>query len=55
MDRVVITVARSTYMILRALADEEGSTVTEIVDRAVRDYQGLSFWSDYYATSGDGR
>ena len=49
MDSVSVRIHRSTYSLIRALADEEGTTMAEVVDRAVRDYQRRQFWADYHA------
>ncbi len=49
MDSLTIRVSRSTHGLLRELADQTGDTMTDIVDRAVREYQRRQFWADYHA------
>lgn len=47
MESLTIRVSRSTHGVLRQLADKSGETMTEIVDRAVREYERSRFWADY--------
>jgi predicted transcriptional regulator len=47
METLTIRVSRSTHGALRQLADRTGETMTEIVDRAVREYERMRFWADY--------
>ena len=49
MDSLTIRVSRSTHGMLRDLADKTGDTMTDIVDRAVREYLRRCFWADYHA------
>jgi hypothetical protein len=49
MDRVSIRINRSTYALIRRLADQEGTTMAKVVDTAARDYQRRLFWADYNA------
>jgi hypothetical protein len=49
MESLTIRVSRSTHGMLRELADKSGDTMTDIVDRAVREYQRVRFWEDYHA------
>jgi hypothetical protein len=49
MDRVAIRIGRSTHALLHALAEEQGVTMAEVVDRAARGYQRSLFWADYHA------
>jgi predicted transcriptional regulator len=49
MDSVTIRIRRSTHARLRALAEEAGATMAEVVDRAVDDYRRRRFWADYHA------
>jgi hypothetical protein len=48
MESLTIRVSRSTHGLLRELADRTGETMTDIVDRAVREYQRQQFWADYH-------
>ncbi len=49
MESLTIRVSRSTHGLLRQLAARSGATMTEIVDRAVREYERARFWADYQA------
>ena len=46
---LTIRVSRSTHGLLRELAARTGETMTDIVDRSVREYQRQRFWADYHA------
>ena len=48
-ESLTIRVSRSTHGLLRDLSDRTGETMTDIVDRAVREYQRRRFWEDYHA------
>jgi hypothetical protein len=46
---LTIRVARSTHELLRDLADRSNTTITAVVDEAVRDLQRKKFWADFNA------
>lgn len=47
---LTIRVSRSAHELLRALADQSNSTITAVVDEAVRDLQRKKFWADFNAS-----
>ena len=49
MESLTIRISRSTHARLRELAEKTATTMTDVVDRAVRDYQRRQFWADYHA------
>lgn len=49
MDSLTIRVSRSSHALLRELSAKTGDSMTEIVDRAVKDYQRRQFWEEYHA------
>ncbi len=44
---LTIRVSRSTHEMLRSLAKSSNSTITAVVDEAVRDLQRKKFWADF--------
>jgi hypothetical protein len=46
---LTIRVSRSTHELLRDLADRSNTTITAVVDEAVRDLQRKRFWADFNA------
>ena len=46
---LTIRVSRSTYELLRGLADRSDSTITAVVDEAVRDLRRKTLWADFNA------
>lgn len=49
MESRTIRVARSTHALIRKLADEEGTTMAEVVAREVDAYRRRQFWAEYHA------
>ena len=49
MDSLTIRVSRSTHGLLRELANRLGESMTDIVDRSVREFEKQQFWADYNA------
>jgi hypothetical protein len=50
--RLTIRVSRSTHVLQRNLATQSNSTITAVVDEAVRDLQRRKFWADSNAACG---
>jgi predicted transcriptional regulator len=48
-ESLTIRISRSTHGLLRELAERTGETMSEIVDRSVREFQRQRFWADYHA------
>jgi hypothetical protein len=48
---LTIRVSRSTHELLRELAARSDTTITAVVDEAVRELQRKRFWADYNAAS----
>ena len=48
-DSLTIRVTRSTHEILRTLAKSSDTTITTLVDEAVRDLKRKRFWADFNA------
>ena len=46
---LTIRVSRSTHELLRSLASKSSTTITAVVDEAVRDLQRRLFWEDFNA------
>jgi hypothetical protein len=46
---LTIRVSRSTHELLHELAAQSNSTITAVVDEAVRDLQRKKFWADFNA------
>ena len=46
---LTIRVSRSTHELLRDLADKSNTTITAVVDEAVRDLQRKRFWAEFNA------
>jgi predicted transcriptional regulator len=46
---LTIRVSRSTHELLRELADKSHSTITAVVDEAVRDLERKKFWAEFNA------
>jgi hypothetical protein len=46
---LTIRVSRSTHELLRELADRSNTTITAVVDEAVRDLRRKKFWADFNA------
>ncbi len=46
---LTIRVSRSTHELLRDLAAQSNSTITTVVEEAVRDLQRKKFWADFNA------
>ncbi len=46
---LTIRVSRSTHELLRDLAARADTTITAVVDEAVRDLQRKRFWADFHA------
>ena len=46
---LTIRISRSTHELLRDLAAQSNSTITAVVDEAVRDLQRKKFWADFNA------
>ena len=44
---LTIRVSRSTHELLRDLAGKSNTTITTVVDEAVRDLQRKKFWEDF--------
>jgi predicted transcriptional regulator len=50
METLSVRVSRSTHELLRTLADQSNSTITAILDEAVRDLRRKRFWADFNAS-----
>jgi hypothetical protein len=48
-ESLTIRVSRSTHELLRDLASKSNTTITAVVDEAVRDLQRKKFWEDFNA------
>ncbi len=48
-ESLTIRVSRSTHELLRDLAAKSNSTITAVVDEAVRDIRRKRFWADFNA------
>ncbi len=46
---LTIRISRSTHELLRGLAKSMNTTITTVVDQAVRDLQRKKFWVDFNA------
>jgi len=49
MDSHTIRVNKPTLEIVRVLASKAGTTMTAIVEAAVREYEKRKYWEEYYA------
>jgi len=49
MESQTIRVSKTTHQILRGLARQARTTMTAIVEAAVREYQRNKYWEEYYA------
>ena len=50
-ETLTIRVSRSTHGLLRDLAAKSHTTITSVVDQAVRDLQRKQFWVEFHAAS----
>jgi predicted transcriptional regulator len=49
MESQTIRVSKKTHQTLRQLAEQAGTSMTAILDAAVRDYQRNKYWEQYDA------
>jgi predicted transcriptional regulator len=49
MESQTIRVSKKTHQTLRQLADQAGTSMTAVLDAAVRDYQRNKYWEQYDA------
>ena len=50
-ESLTIRVSRFTHGLLRDLAAKTNTTITAVVDQAVRDLQRKKFWAEFHAAS----
>jgi predicted transcriptional regulator len=49
MESHTVRITKSTHDVLRQLADKAESTMTAVLEAAVKEYQEKRFWEEYYA------
>jgi predicted transcriptional regulator len=49
MESHTVRITKSTHDVLRQLADKAETTMTAVLEAAIKEYQEKRFWEEYYA------